>query len=142
MGHLRSLRHCTLPDIAFTTSRHARHMQNPTTHHLQLINHTLRYLNRTKHHVLMFPNSASTPRLTSYSDSDYAESVDRKSTSGAAHFIHQALVACISERRDKVALRTCEAEYITGSCALQNTLWLRCLLHHITRHPPRNLFDS
>lgn len=60
-------------------------------------------------------------RVTTYSDVDYGESTDGKFTSGSAHFAYSALVSWQSKKQSIVALRTCEAEYIAGSRALQHT---------------------
>jgi hypothetical protein len=46
--------------------------------------------------------------------------VDRKSTSGACHFLGRSLVSWSSKKQNSVALSTAEAEYIAaGSCCTQ-----------------------
>jgi hypothetical protein len=46
--------------------------------------------------------------------------VDRKSTSGACHFLERSLVSWSSKKQNSVALSTAEAEYIAaGSCCTQ-----------------------
>lgn len=88
LGHLRYLADCTRPDITFSTAlvfELARYMSAPTTTHMQLLRHTLRYLNGTAQHGTRFRTSVPIERITTYSDGDYGESPDRKSTSGAQH---------------------------------------------------------
>lgn len=97
-------------------------------------------------HGLFFPATRHAQRISTYSDADYAESGDRKSTSGASHYVYNSLVCCISKGQAIVALSTCEAEYIAASRALQQTLWLRRLLDDIeiqpTHEPPNFKMDN
>ena len=51
--------------------------------------------------------------------------MDRKSTSGACHFIGNNLISWFSRKQNSVILSTTEAEYIAvGSCCAQ-VLWIR-----------------
>jgi hypothetical protein len=69
---------------------------------------------------LWYPKGAN-PTLVGFSDSYFAGShVDRKSTSGACHFLGHSLVSWSSKKQNSVVLSTAEVEYITaGSCCTQ-----------------------
>jgi hypothetical protein len=85
--------------------------------HFKLI---LRYLKYTPNIGLWYPIGANIT-LVGFSDSDFAGSlVDRKSTSGACHFLGRSLVSWSSKKQNSVVLSTTEAEYIVaGSCCTQ-----------------------
>jgi hypothetical protein len=78
------------------------------------------YLKHTPNIGLRFPIGAN-PTLIRFSDSNFAGNlVDRKSTSGACHFLGHSLVSWSSKKQNSVALSTAEAEYIVaGSCCTQ-----------------------
>ena len=61
-----------------------------------------------------------------YADADYVGFlVDRKSTSGMAHFLGPYLVPWATNKQNSVALSIAEAEYVaTASCCAQ-LLWIR-----------------
>lgn len=110
-------------------------MKYPTVHHPHILKYTLRYLKATPHHGLLFPSTTDVARLTKFSDGDYSKSPDFKSTSSAADYIYITLVPWQSKKSEIVALSTCEEEYITGSCAVQQPLWLIWLLDDISATP-------
>ena len=68
--------------------------------------------------------------LASYSDADWAGSVDdRKSTSGGCFYLGNNLVSWMSKKQNSVSLPIIEVEYIVaGSCYTQ-LLWMKKLLH-------------
>lgn len=105
------------------------------THNLHLLKYTLRYLKGTSLHGLHFPISTTASRLTTFIDEDNGKSADRKPTSGAAHYVYDALLLWHPKKKAIVVLSTCEAEYIAGSRTLQHTLWLRQLLDDMTATP-------
>lgn len=128
LGDLRYPADCTRPDITFCTARLARHITAPTTQYNTLLKHTLRYLNHSEHYGTILPSSATSNRITTYSDSDYAEIVDRKSISGVLHRVYGAHVPWQSKKQSVVERSTCEAEYMAQRRALQHVVWLRQLL--------------
>lgn len=140
IGDLRYLADSTRFDVAFATSRLARHSKAPTTKHMMLLKHVLRYLKRTKTHGILYSDIPAPP-LESYADADFAQSTNRKSTSGAIHVSFGAPVAWLSKRQSTVALSTCEAEYLAASYAVQETLWLRHLIAELTNpdKPPQDV---
>lgn len=130
IGDLRYLADCTRPDLAFATGKLARFITSPTQCHLALLKHTIRYLHGHRKIGLSFTAQSPTPLLC-YSDSDYAESDDRKSTSAAIIQSHGTPIHWLSRKQQTIALSTTEAEYVAASQALQDLLWIRKLLSEI-----------
>ncbi|XP_070035435.1 uncharacterized mitochondrial protein AtMg00810-like [Nicotiana tomentosiformis] len=69
----------------------------------------------------LYKISGSNFNLVRYVDVDYAGFfVDRKSTTGMAHFLGSCLVSWATKKQNPVALSTAEAEYIaSASCCAQ-----------------------
>jgi hypothetical protein len=108
------------PDIMCSVCLCAHFQVNPKESHLSALKRILRYLKHTPNIVLWYPKGAI-PTLIGFSDSDFAGSlVDRKSSSGACHFLGRSLVSWSSKKQNLVALSTTETEYIAaGSCCTQ-----------------------
>lgn len=88
----------------------------------------LRYLKATQNHGIHYKAASSTPtipRLSTYFDAAYANSLNKKSYTGIVHLIHGSPVSWTSNKQRVVALSTCEAEYLAASMATQQTNWLR-----------------
>jgi hypothetical protein len=91
----------------------------------------LRYVQGTKNYGLEFKDGGNN-QLFGYSDADWAgDKGDRKSTSGYAFFLNGSLVSARSRKQQTVALSTAEAEYVALSAAVQEAMWLRCVLKDI-----------
>nr|XP_016472596.1 PREDICTED: uncharacterized mitochondrial protein AtMg00810-like [Nicotiana tabacum] len=98
------------PDIVFSVGLCARFQSNPKESHLKATKRILRYLKGTRDLVLYYP-------------SGYL--MDRKSTSGMAHFLGSCLIYWWTRKQNSVALSTVEAEYVaTASCCAQ-LLWIK-----------------
>lgn len=97
-------------DIAFARSRLARHTKNPTQHHLNLLKHCVKFIKHTPQHGILYQDEETTQPLTGYVDADYAESADRKYTSGHIELMFGAPKSWASKKKDTIALSTCEAE--------------------------------
>nr|XP_016459296.1 PREDICTED: uncharacterized mitochondrial protein AtMg00810-like [Nicotiana tabacum] len=64
--------------------------------------------------------------LIGYADADYAGYlVDRKSTSGMAHFLGSCLISYGIRKQKYVALSTAEAEYVTIASCCAQLLWIK-----------------
>ncbi|XP_070043162.1 secreted RxLR effector protein 161-like [Nicotiana tomentosiformis] len=75
------------PDIVFSVGLCARFQSNPKESHLKAAKRIVRYLKGTQDLVLYYP-SGDNFDLIGYADTDYAGYlVDRKRTSGMAHFL-------------------------------------------------------
>ncbi|XP_075074546.1 secreted RxLR effector protein 161-like [Nicotiana tabacum] len=113
------------PDIVFSVGLCARFQSNPKESHLKATKRILRYLKGTRDLVLYYPSGDSF-NLIGYADADYAGYLmDRKSTSGMAHFLGSCLIYWWTRKQNSVALSTVEAEYVaTASCCAQ-LLWIK-----------------
>nr|XP_033508235.1 secreted RxLR effector protein 161-like [Nicotiana tomentosiformis] len=98
------------PDIVFSVGLCARFQSNPKESHLKAAKKILRYLKGTQDLVLYYP-SGDNFDLVGYVDSDYAEYlVDRKSTSGTAHFLGSCLISW---------------EYVEDASCCAQLLWIK-----------------
>jgi hypothetical protein len=100
-------------------------MQRPTMEHQQAVKRTIRYIAGTLDHDLYYPRCPGEAHLVGYNDSNHAGDIDTsKSTSGILFFFGKCLVSWQSLKQQVVALSSCEAEYITASTTLTQSLWL------------------
>ena len=82
IGSLMYAQVCTHPDIAYITGMLGRYLSNPGMDHWKAAKRVLRYLQRTKDHMLTYQRSDKL-EIIGYTDSDFAGCVDSlKSTSG------------------------------------------------------------
>ena len=133
VGSLIYVMVCTRPDIAFIVSKLSQYMTKPTKAHLSVAKNVLKYLKGTINHKLIYRKCSEDLYLTGFSDSDWAGSEDRRSTSGYAFKLSRdsALVSWKTKKQPTIALSTCEAEYISVTHALQEGLFLRQLLNDL-----------
>ncbi|XP_070007455.1 secreted RxLR effector protein 161-like [Nicotiana sylvestris] len=126
-GMIGSLLYLTTsrPNIVFSVGLCARFQANPKESHLTVVKRILRYLKGTTDLCLWYAKGSNF-KLVGYTDVDYAGFVvDRKSTSGMAHFFGSCLVTWATKKQNSVALSTDEAEYVgTVSCCAQ-LLWIK-----------------
>jgi len=94
-GMIGSLLYLTAstPDIVFSVGLCARFQTNPKESYLQAVKRILRYLKGTTDLGLWYPKGTNFG-LVGYADVDYAGYlVDRKSTTGMAHFLGSCLIS-------------------------------------------------
>jgi hypothetical protein len=128
VGSLRYLVH-TRPDIAFAVGYVSRFMEAPTTEHMAVVKHLLRYITGTRNLGCFFGRGDGNMVLTGYSDSDLAgDRDDSKSTSDLMFFLGSSPVSWQSQKQRVVALSSCEAEYIAAATASCQGLWLSRLV--------------
>ncbi|WVZ83650.1 hypothetical protein U9M48_030778 [Paspalum notatum var. saurae] len=128
VGSLRYLVH-TRPDITFAVGMASRFMASPTTEHMSVVKHLLRYIAGTIHYGLVYNRQEGGFTLCRYSDSDMAGDMDgRRSTSGVLYCLGRSLVSWQSQKQSVVALSSCEAGYIVASTAACQGIWLGRLL--------------
>jgi hypothetical protein len=73
---------CTRPDITYITGMFGRYLSNSGMNHWKAAKRVLRYLQRTKNHMLTYRRSDKL-EVIGYTDFDFAGCVDSlKSTSG------------------------------------------------------------
>ncbi|KAM1386266.1 hypothetical protein ACFX1X_032946 [Malus domestica] len=87
VGSLMYAQVCTRPDLAYSISVLGRYQSNPGEQHWVAAKKVMRYLQRTKSHMLVYGKSENL-KVVGYSDSDFAGCTDnRRSTSGYLFFM-------------------------------------------------------
>lgn len=66
--------------------------------------------------------------LIAYLDSAHADTAARKSTCGYIFLLQGSPISWSSRIQRRVALSTTEAEYVAGTEAAREAIWLKCLL--------------
>ncbi|XP_075077216.1 secreted RxLR effector protein 161-like [Nicotiana tabacum] len=113
------------PDIMFSVGLCARFQSSPKESHLKAFKRILRYLKRTQDLVLYYLPGDNFD-LSRYTDIDYAGClVDRKGTSGKAHFLGSCLISCGIKKQNSAALSTAEAEYVAVASCCAQLLWIK-----------------
>ncbi|XP_070007997.1 secreted RxLR effector protein 161-like [Nicotiana sylvestris] len=113
------------PDIVFSAGLCARFQANPKESHLAAVKRILRYLKGATDLYPWYPKGSNF-NLVGYADADYTGFlVDRKSTSGMAHFLGSFLVSWSTKKKTSVALSTTEAEYIVDASCCAQSLWIK-----------------
>lgn len=133
IGCLRYLLH-TRPDLSYSVGVLSRFMQSPRESHGVAMKQVLRYLRGSIAYGLMFKRSTSKiPRLIGYSDSSYiVDQDDGRSITGHMFFINDSPISWCSQKQEVVALSSCEAEFMAGTEAARQAIWLQELLSEIT----------
>jgi len=127
VGSLRYLVN-TRPDLAYSVGYVSRFMEKPTTEHLAAVKRVLRYVAGTLDYDCHYTRKKDA-RLVGFSDSDLAGDIDtRKSTTGVVFFLGNNIITWQSQKQKVVALSSCEAEYIAGTTAACQGVWLARLL--------------
>ena len=135
VGSLIYVMTCTRPDLCYIVTKLSQNMAKPTEADLNRAKYALRYLKGTREQCLKFEKSESPLRLTGFCDSDWGASVkDRRSITGYNFQLSQdgPLISWKSRKQQTVALSTCEAEYISLACAVQEAKFLKQLCNDMT----------
>ncbi|CAJ2645977.1 unnamed protein product [Trifolium pratense] len=130
------------PDICYDVSVISRFMHDPRKSHMIAAKRILRYLKGTLEIGLLFPigtNSAGST-LIGYSDSDWCGDItDRRSTSGYVFKFNNAAISWCTKKQAVTALSSCEAEYIAGTFAACQAIWLNSVMIEIKCEPVKPL---
>jgi hypothetical protein len=128
IGSLRYLVN-TRPDLAYLVGYVSRFMEKPTTEHLAAMKRVLRYVASTLKYGCCCTRKEKNVRLVDFSDSDLAGDVDtHKSTTGVVFFLGRNAITWQSQKHKVITLSSCEAEYIAGTTAACQGVWLERLL--------------
>ena len=129
IGCLQYLLH-TRPDMSYCVGVLSRYMQSPRESHGITIKQCLRYLQGTTTLGLSFNRSSeSTPRLIGYSDSSHNVDQDNgRITSGHIFYLGSSLITWSSTKQETVTLSSCKAEFMAGTEAARQTIWIKDLL--------------
>ena len=131
IGCLRYLLH-TRPDLAFSVGVLSRYMQEPKESHGAALKQVLRYLRGTIGYGLVFKHTNG-QGLVGYSDSSHnVDEDDGKSTTGHVFYFDQCPITWCSTKQETVALSSCEAEFMAGTEAAKQAIWLQDLFAELT----------
>ena len=102
-GMIGSLLYLTAsrPNNIFSVDLCARFQSNLKETHLKAVKRIFRYLRHTLDLALWYPRGCNFD-LVGYADADYAGLVDRKSTSGMAHFLRPCLVSWTTKKPSRI----------------------------------------
>ena len=133
VGSLIYLMTCTRPDISWTVTRLSQKLENPGPAEWVILKHVLRYLKGSMNSGLLYQKSVNGLSLVGYSDSDWATSEDRRSTTGYYFALNPSgpPVSWKSRKQPTVALSSCEAEYMAFTECVQESCFLQMLLSEI-----------
>jgi hypothetical protein len=132
IGSLLFLSLITRIDIAFVINKLSQFCSDPAIRHWNAVLRVFRYLLGTEDYYLEFgpgpdEQDKTTTSLVGYTDSDYASSFDRVSTSAYVFTLNGTAVSWASRRQRTIATSTVEAEYIALCAAAKHGVWLRNL---------------
>ena len=130
---------CTRPDISFAVSALSQYCSRPNEEHYTAAKRVLRYLRGSTHHGITYNGNSATgdgtecqPTLHGYCDSDYAnDRSDRRSFTGYAFYLGNAVVSWQSRKQPTVTLSSTEAEYMAASEAVKEALWWRSFVQSL-----------
>jgi hypothetical protein len=126
VGSLLYATTCTRPDLSWVVSRLSQHLSNPDSTDWVMLKHVLRYVKGTADQKLCYTKAVGGLSVCGYSDSDWASSSDRRSTTGYYFSLNPSgpPISWKSRKQQTVALSSCEAEYMALSAATQEALYL------------------
>lgn len=136
VGCFRYLLH-TRPDLSYCVGVLSRYMQSLRESHGVALKQCLRYLKGSTTYGLTFERSTLNAReLVGYSDSSYnVDPDDGRSTTGHIFYLGNSPVTWCSQKQDTVALSSCEAEFMAGTEAARQAIWLQDLLSEVMGIP-------
>ncbi|XP_073222347.1 secreted RxLR effector protein 161-like [Cicer arietinum] len=121
----------TRPDIFYSVGVISRLMENPRKSHWLAAKKIMRYIKGTFEYEILFATEIKQENgnLVGYSDSDWCrDKGDRRSTKGYLIKFMKTPIARSSMKQPVIALSSCEVEYIAGSYAACQALWLESLI--------------
>jgi hypothetical protein len=116
---------CTRSDIAFFTGMLGRYLSNPGINHWKAAKRVLRYLQRTKNHMLTYRRSDKL-EVIGYTDSDFMGCVDSlKSTSGYIFMLAGRAISWRSAKQSMIVSFTMAVKFIACFEVSNHRIWLR-----------------
>lgn len=128
VGGLLWLSTMSRPDLTFPVHDLSRHLNHPTNEHWNAAKRVLKYAFHTRDFCLhyIYQDKVS---IVGYSDADWiGDPKDSKSCSGYIFLFNEAPICWSTTKQTKVALSTCEAEYMALAEATKEALYLHKLL--------------
>jgi len=139
VGCLRYLLH-TRPDLSFSVGIASRFMEKPTVKHMRAVKQILRYLSGTLNYGLVYTQEKKEEVLVGYTDSDVGgDTVGRRSTGGMSFYLNGGLITWCSHKEKRVAISSCEAEFMAATEAAKQAIWLRTLLSELVSQKPQRV---
>ncbi|THH04747.1 hypothetical protein EW146_g10096 [Bondarzewia mesenterica] len=122
----------TRPDLAFTIGSLSQFSSAPTEEALHALMRMLRYLCRTSDTRLVYRGTQK-EELTGFVDADWAGNVnDRRSISGFVFKVADGAISWSSKKQGSTALSSTKAEYVAGTHAAKELVWLWALFAEIS----------
>lgn len=120
---------CTRADLAFSVGILSRFQSAPTQEHWVAGKKVLRYLQKTKSHMLVY-RKVDKLELVGYTDSDFAGNFPKsnKSTSGYVFMLAGGAVSWKTEKQKLISTSTMQAEYVAVYSGVCHGLWIRNFL--------------
>ncbi|KAG7594052.1 Integrase catalytic core [Arabidopsis thaliana x Arabidopsis arenosa] len=105
----------------------------PRESHETAMKQCLRYLKGTTNLGLTYNRCTSIPKLIGYSDSSHdVDQDDGRSTAGHVFYLGESPISWCSQKQETVAMSSCEAEFMGGTEAAKQAIWLQDILSEIT----------
>ncbi|XP_059070336.1 secreted RxLR effector protein 161-like [Cryptomeria japonica] len=112
------------PDLMHSVCQVARYQASPHQSHLNVVHRIFKYIQGTLDYGLWYPKNDDF-NLLGYTDADWGGCKDdQRSTSGAAFFLGDWLVAWNSKKQDCVTISTAESEIIAATACCTQLLWM------------------
>ena len=133
---------CSRPDLAYIVTKLSQSLANPSQGDWITVKHVLRYIKGSYDKKLTYTKSQHGLKIVGFSDSDWASSVDRRSTTGYYFSLteHGPPISWKSKKQHTIALSSCEAEYMALTAATQEAIFLKMLSKDfglVTKEPIR-----
>ncbi|XP_059223384.1 uncharacterized protein LOC131997099 [Stomoxys calcitrans] len=116
------------PDITYAVNMLSRFSKNPGKAHWKAAKRVMRYLKGTLDSQLVYRADLKESNIKGYCDADWAGNIDdRQSTTGYV-FLHQSsAVSWATKKQKTVALSSTEAEFMSLTAAIQESVYLKKL---------------
>ncbi|GAB2284291.1 hypothetical protein Dimus_039660 [Dionaea muscipula] len=135
----------TRPYISFAVNKRSQFMHKPSQVHWTATKRLLRYLKHTISSGIHLQHGASL-NILAYSDADWAENVDdRSSTSAYVVFYGGNPIFWSSRKQRTIARSSTEVEYRALAQTASEVIWLSQLFHeigYVPKGPPKLLYDN
>ena len=122
------------PDFAYAINKLAQYSSAPMNRHWKAVKRVLRFVKYTTHTSLVLGHHApalptALDSLVGFFDAAYMDdTTDRHSNMGYMFFYHGCAVSWASKKQQTIALSTTEAEYLAGTEATKESVWIAAFL--------------
>lgn len=138
-GSLNYLPTIARPDLAYAVSLIGRYNANPEQQHMDAVTRAYAYLVNTTAYGIHYTQDK--PELAGYVDSDYGNCPDTsRSTTGWVFILAGGPISWASKRQQTVSLSSTEAEYMAGTEAAKEAVWIKNFINDL--HLPEYHVDS